>query len=208
MDYFEEFDFHTPEQLRAKNALKDIAQSIEKLAQSGELKDIKSRNLSDKSGYAKSTIFHHFKKFDDIFTYVFLVRRRKAILIVAELINQHPADAPLSALLANMLKLTFEQLNAPPRQALLFVMAKFLKNTQNPQLINLESDIFIPAWIAAANRDKTNTFVKLNERELRLRLRALQAITRSPFFEDSAMAGTSEHYEIAYSIAMKILSAP
>jgi AcrR family transcriptional regulator len=208
MDYFEEFDFHTPEQLRAKNTLIDIAQTIEKLAQSGELKDIKSRNLSADSGYAKSTIFHHFKKFDDIFTYVFLVRRRKAILIITELINQHPADAPLSVLLANMLKVSFEQLNAPPRKALLFVVGKFLKNTQNPHLINLEADIFIPAWMAAIDRDQTNTFVKFNEVELRLRLRALQAVIRSPFFEDSAMAGTSEHFDVVSSLTMNIFSAP
>jgi AcrR family transcriptional regulator len=208
MDYFEEFDFHTPEQLRAKNTLIDIAQTIEKLAQSGELKDIKSRNLSADSGYAKSTIFHHFKKFDDIFTYVFLVRRRKAILIITELINQHPADAPLSVLLANMLKVSFEQLNAPPRKALLFVVGKFLKNTQNPHLINLEADIFIPAWMAAIDLDQTNTFVKFNEVELRLRLRALQAVIRSPFFEDSAMAGTSEHFDVVSSLTMNIFSAP
>ncbi len=182
--------------------------AAEVLAKSSEISQSTVQNLADKAGYAKSTIFHHFKKFDDVFIYVFLIRRRKAILSVAELINQHPADAPMSALVNNMLKLFFEQFNAPPRKVLLFILAKFFKHTQNSHLINLEADIFIPAWISAVSRDQTNTFVKFNETELRLRLRALQAVIRSPFFEDSPMAGSSEHFDVAYSIAMNILNAP
>jgi hypothetical protein len=62
--------------------------------------------------------------------------------------------------------------------------------------------------MAVASRDQTNTFVKFTESELRLRIRAFQAVIRSPFFEDSAMAGTSEHTEIACSLVMNIFSAP
>ena len=87
-------------------------------------------------------------------------------------------------------------------------MVLILKNTENPQLINTSADVVIPAWMAAIDRDQTNTFVKFTESELRLRIRALQAVIRSPFFEDKAMAGTSEHSDIAYSLAMNIFSAP
>jgi len=127
---------------------------------------------------------------------------------MGEMINKHPADAPLSVLLEMVVKRSIKELNVPPRKALLFVLKKVLKNTENLQLINISADAVIPVWMAAANRDKTNTIFKFNEQELRLRVRALQAVIRSPFFEDSAMAGTSEHSEIAYSLAMNIFSAP
>jgi AcrR family transcriptional regulator len=208
MDYFKELNIHTPEQERAKKTLKDIEDAFIKLAQTGELQEITSREFSDKAGYAQSTLFHHFTKFDDIFSYMFLMRRRKAVLSMSELMSKHPADAPLSVLVVGMVKMAIEQFNRPPRKALLFAVSKFLKNTKNPQLINLEGDHFIPVWMAVASRDQTNTFVKFTESELRMRIRAFQAVIRSPFFEDSAMAGTSEHTEIACSLVMNIFSAP
>jgi AcrR family transcriptional regulator len=208
MDYFKELNFRTPEQERAKKTLEDIEDAFKKLAQSGELHEMTSREFSDKAGYAQSTLFHHFKKFDDIFSYMFLVRRRKTILSMVELISKHPADAPLSVLVADIVKIAIEQFNRPPRKALLLVVSKFFKNTKNPQLINIEGDNLIPFWMAVASRDQTNTFVKFTESELLLRFRAFQAVIRSPFFEDKAIAGTSEHSEIAYSLAMNIFSAP
>jgi len=208
MDYFKELNFRIPEQERAKKTLEDIEDTFTKLTISGELQDITSREFSDKAGYAQSTLFHHFNKFDDIFSYMFLVKRRRLTLSMVELMNKHPENAPLSVLVASIVKLAIKQCNLPPRKALLFVVSKFLKSTKNPELINIEGDRFIPVWMAVANRDQTNTFVKFTESEFRLRIRAFTAVIRSPFFEGSAMAGTSEHAEIAYSLAMNIFSAP
>ena len=208
MDYFKELNFRTPEQERAKKTLEDIEMAFSDLGQLGEIEDINSENLSAKAGYSQSTLFHYFKKFDDVYSYIFLIRTKKTTLIVCEMFNQHPADAPLSVLVGNLVKLSIEQCNRPPRKALLFLVKKFLKNTENPQLINTSADVVIPAWMAAIERDESNTFVKFTESELLLRFRAFQAVIRSPFFEDKAMAGTSEHTEIAYRLTMNIFSAP
>ena len=51
------------------------------------------------------------------------------------MINQHPADAPLSVLVGNLVKLSIEQCNRPPRKALLFVLKKFIKNTENDAVL-------------------------------------------------------------------------
>jgi hypothetical protein len=75
-------------------------------------------------------------------------------------------------------------------------------------LINLEADILIPHWMNASQRDETNTIFNFNEDELRLRLRAIQAIARSPFFENDAIAGTAQHKEIAFNLFMQIFMAP
>jgi AcrR family transcriptional regulator len=206
LNFFDEFEFRTPKQLRAQKALNDIQDSIEKLSRSGDLADLTSRKLSDRSGYSLGAIFHHFKKFDDVFVYIFLKRREKAYLNVAEIINQHPTDKPVDILLTSVMNSFIDELSAPNPKALLFVLRQFLKRTNYPQLINVHSDMLINPWINATLRDKTNTFVKLNEKELKLRFRAIQAVIRSPFFEEDALARTEEHKVIIMHVGIQLLS--
>ena len=208
MDYFDEFEFKTPKQLRTKKAIDDIVESIEILSQSHDLKKISTRDLSKRSGYALGSIYAIFNKFDDIFIYVFLARRRKLISKLADFINNHPADQPLHVLVSILLNEFIDELSRPHRTTLLFVMSQFLKRTKNPQLINIEADWIIPLWINASLRDKTNTFYNFSENELKLKLRAVQSMVRSPFFEDIALAGTEEHKEIVFNHFMRLFIAP
>ena len=207
MDYFDEFGFKTPKQQRTIKTIEDIAKALELISQSEEFATLSTRDLSDRSGYALGTIFHHFDKFDDIFVYVFLVRRRKALLNFEDIINQHPSDQPLSVLADSVVTCIIDELSKRPRKMLLFFINKFLRSTKHPELINIEADLLIPAWTKASQRDKTNTIYNFSENELGLRLRALQAITRSPFFEDNPIAGTAEHKAIAFSLFMQIFTA-
>lgn len=208
MGYFDELEIKTPSQQRAKKALADIVESIEVLSQSGDLANLKTRELSARSGYALGTIFHHFKKLDDIFIYVLFTRHKKSISNIAEIINKHPTDEPLRTLASNVLNGFIQELSRPNRKQLLFVMAQFLKRTKNPQLIIMEADVLIPVWIGASQRDKTNTIFKFSENELRSRFRAIQSVVRSPFFEDDVIAGTAEHKEIALDIFMRLFTNP
>lgn len=208
MDYFDEFGFTPPKQQRAKKAIDDIVESLQQLAQSEVSTDITTRKLSDVSGYALGTIFHHFKTFDDIFVYAFLIRRRKALSKIADTISRHPADQPLSVLVRTVHNRCFDEFLRPNRKTLLFFMHQFFKRTRHPELINVEADSLIPYWITASQRDKTNTISNFNENELRLRFRAMQAIVRSPFFEDDPIAGTEEHKDIALKLYMQLFTTP
>lgn len=206
MNYFDEFDFKTSTQLRAKKALSDIVSSIEILSQSEDLENLKIRDLTARSGYSLGAIFHYFNSFNDIFIYVFLVRRKQAILKAVKIINEHPSDEPLSVLGGNLLDSFMYELSRPNRKTLLFVMGKFFKHSDNPQLINMELDVTIPAWMNASQRDKTNTFSNFSENELRLRLRSIQSFVRSPFLENNDIAGTEEHKAIALDIFMRLFT--
>jgi AcrR family transcriptional regulator len=206
MSYFDEFEFKTPSQQRTKKALADIVESIEVLSQSGDLENLKTRELSTHSGYALGTIFHHFRSFDDVFVYIFLSRRKKGHLRIAEIINNHSPHEDLSVLAGHVLNCFMDELSRPNRKTLLFVMGQFLKRTKNPQLINMDADVLIPIWMSACQRDKTNTIFKFSENEIRLRFRAIQSVVRSPFFEDDVIAGTAEHKEMAFSIFMRLFT--
>ena len=157
MDYFEEFGFKKPKQQRTIKTIEDITNALELLSQSEDFAKLTTRDLSDRSGYALGTIFHHFDKFDNVFVYVFLARRRKALLNFEDIINQHPSDQPLSVLADSVLTCIIDELSKPPRKILLFLISKFLRSTKHPELINIEADLLIPAWTKASQRDKTNT---------------------------------------------------
>jgi len=214
MDYFEEFGFKTPKQERSKRTIEDIKQAIEELARAevlfgtGELEAISTRDLADHSGHAIGTIFHHFKKFDDIYVYVFMRRRSKSISKVAAIINQHPADQPLSVLTRNVVNTMIGELSRPPRKVLIFFMNLYLMQAKIKTLLNPETDVLIPLWINAGQRNNTQTFLKLNEDELRLRIRTIHSMTMMPFFEDDPIAGTPAHIEMAVNIANQLFSVP
>jgi len=208
MDYFNEFEFNTPKQHRAIKTINDIIQSLETLSQDSDIQDISTRQLSKHSGYAVGTIFHHFKKLDDIFVYAFLIRQKRIMSKATLIITNHPTDHDLCTLICNLLKSTMNELSKPRRQTLIFLMNQFNRRTKYPQLCNLEADILIPIWKIASQQDKTHTIFNFSENELRLKIRALQAIIRSPFFEDSPMAGTAEHKSLALNNIMRLFAAP
>ena len=214
MDYFEEFSFKTPKQERSKRTIEDIMQAIEELTRTeellgkGELENISTRDLADHSGHAIGTIFHHFNKFDDIYVYVFMRRRKKSLLKVLDIISQHPADQPISVLIKNLIESMIGDLSRPPRKVLIFFMNRYLKHAKIKTLLNPETDVLIPLWINAGQRNNTQTFLKLNEDELRLRIRTIHSMTMMPFFEDDPIAGTPAHIEMAVNIANKLFSVP
>ena len=214
MDYFEEFGFKTPKQERSKRTIEDIMQAIEELTRTeellgkGELENISTRDLADHSGHAIGSIFHHFNKFDDIYVYVFMRRRKKSLLKVSDIISQHPADQPISVLIENLINSMIGDLSRPPRKVLIFFMNRYLKHAKIKTLLNPETDVLIPLWINAGQRNNTQTFLKLNEDELRLRIRTIHSMTMMPFFEDDPIAGTPAHIEMAVNIANKLFSVP
>ena len=208
MDYFEEFEFKTPKQQRSIKALEDIMQAMEQLAQSQELEGITTQDLSDRSGYAQGTIFHHFKKFDNIFVYIFLIRQKKGLSKIIDIIINHPIDQPLSVLANNIITQFFNELSTPPRSALIFCHDQLLKNTKYPQLIHSASDTLIPFWMNACLKDETNTFFNFSEFEVKLKLRAIQTVVRTPFFEDDPIAGTAEHKDMVVRFFIQLFPAP
>ncbi len=208
MDYFKEFDFKTPKQLRGQKAIKDITDAVSVLSRYEKLDKITIRDLSERSGHPIGTIYHHFSKFDNVFVYIFISGRIHISNILVDVINKHSADSCLNDLVSNMVNSFINQLSRTDSKAFLFVMSQFMKNTDYPHLTGLEMDILIPHLKQVSQFDKTGTIFKFNKNELRLRLRAFQAIIESPYHEDHALARTVEHNNIAIDSCIQLFSAP
>ena len=205
---FNEFGFVTPKQERAKKAIDDIELAIELLSKNFNLEGITARDISDRSGYALGTIFHHFKKLDKIFIYLFLARRKRAYEKVIEIMEKHPSDQPLIVLLSDVINFLMDEMLRVDRKNFIFTVRLLLNRSKNPQLMNTQIDVLIPYWMNANQQDKTNTVLNYSEDELRLRLRAIQSIVRSPFLEENALAGTAKHREMSLNLALQIFSQP
>jgi len=208
MDYFKEFDLKTPQQKRSIKAVEDIVEALKQLAETEDIAEISTRQLSKQSGYAIGTIFHHFKKFDDLFIYIFLLKRKELYTNLVDIINNHPAHQPLSTLINNMINTTLQDVSSTKRKTFLFLFNNFLKRTEKAGLVNLEADRLIEPWKKAIERDKTDTFYNYSEQELSLRFRAIQSIIRSPFLEENPFAGSIEHKDMVIDIFMRLFSAP
>ena len=208
MDYFKEFDFRTPKQLRGKKAIKDITDAITALSSYERLDNITIRDLSERSGHPVGTIYHHFSKFDNVFVYIYITGRIHLSNILVDVINTHSTDSCLHDLVRNMVNGFINQLSRSDSKTFVFVMSQFMKNTDYPHLTGLEMDILIPHLKQASQADNTGTIFKFNENELKLRLRAFQAIIESPYHEDHALARTAEHTNIAIDSCIQLFSAP
>jgi len=208
MDYFEEFGFKEPKQQRAIKTIDEIILAMEELNRSGDLEKISARELSAHSGVSVGSIFHHFKTLENIYIYIFLIRRRKGMENIAHLISQHASDQPLRILMSHLVKSSIGDISRPPRKILRYVIHHYLKIAKVKTLINNEMDSLIPLWINICAQDKTNTFHNFNINELTLRIHAIHSIVWSPFLEDDPIAGTDEHVEMATNLAMQLFSAP
>ena len=208
MDYFEEFGFKAPKQQRAIKTVEEIIKAMEELSRSGDLEEVGTRELSEHSGHSIGSIFHHFKKIEDIYLYIFLLKRRKGIEKLADIINQHPSDQPLRVLMGHLIKSIIDDLSRPPRKILSHVIHQYLKRAKVKALLDIESDSLIPLIIKVSQQDKTNTFHNFNENELTLRIRTIHSITWSPFLEEDPIAGTNEHLEMAINLAAQLFAAP
>jgi hypothetical protein len=65
----------------------------------------------------------------------------KAILNIANSINMHPADHPLSVLIKYLLNDFIDKISKVNRKKVVFVVNQFFKRTKYPMFIYIEADL-------------------------------------------------------------------
>ncbi len=82
----------------------------------------------------------------------------------------------------------------------------FDKSNDNQELEKL-FDVLTAPHLKAAARDKTNTFKKMDELEFRDSIRAHAYYVKQSFFEDNNFAGSKEHQQKCYEMAVKLFAS-
>ena len=197
---------NTPSQERSAKAVKAIMQAARELIEADASKSPTSRELVEKSGYSMGTIYRYFEKIDDLFVYLFIAKHKSEVeRVIRELKKQSPKDDIhsfiqifIKASLANWAN------DGQPLKRNRFVVRQYLKRAKFPERINMLTDEFIPVFLEIQQKDLSNTLRVMDPEECKLAIRAGLAVLRSPYIEDSAIAGSETHYRYAQEILFRL----
>lgn len=199
--------FKKPSQPRGEKAVKDILESFDALITTKLEGEVTTRDVIDKSGYSNGCFYRYFKKIDDIFLHQFISKIKAGNHESISLIQNHSPHDNVQIFVENFINLGFDLWSQPLKPTIIRTMIRyFLRNSENPELLNSMHDVVIPYIMEAQKRDLTKTFKQMDEEKLRLSIRAVQAIMRSPFIENHPSAGSKSHQDYAMEIAMVIFS--
>ena len=107
-----------------------------------------------------------------------------------------------------MINFMMDEWAKPNPKVLRFVLRQFFKRSREPESINSLADVMIAPILGAIARDETGEMPsELTEKNLRLTLRAIQAMIRSPFFEGDLDAGSQWHRNTVIANTMLLFSA-
>ena len=130
------------------------------------------------------------------------------ILHQKKIIEDHPSDETVQQLMKKLTSYSFERFNEKPfRISLVKKLYKIFDESNNNQEFEKLFDIFTAPHLKAAARDKTNTFKKMNELEFRDTIRAHAYYVKQPFLEDNNFAGSKEHQQKCYEMAVKLFAS-
>ena len=190
----------------SKKSQEAILLAGEKLLLSGNVNLINAENLSKHSGYSIGNIYHHFKSLDQVFIKIFLKKRLDIFLELVDEINKFPKNKSCEELCKILVNKSFERANKLKIKVLQYIFKIMLTRSEEPEKINLIIDVLIEPLIECRKRNKTNSFREIEEDEMRLLLRSLQAFIRSPFLENQSIAGTNQHKELTLGLCLRLLS--
>lgn len=195
-------------QKRANDAIDSILEAALILAQQGRPELMSARQLSEQSGYSTGSIYHYFEKIDDVFIAIFMKRRRAAFNALISMVDNFPDDGGLKRLCAMMINFMMDEWCKVHPKVLRLVLRQFFKRAREPENINAIVDVLIAPIMRAVERDTTGELPHhMSEKDLRIQLRAVQAMVRSPFFEGDLNAGTEWHRNIVISGTVRLFSA-
>ena len=190
----------------SKKSQEAILLAGEKLLLSGNVNLINAENLSKHSGYSIGNIYHHFKSLDQVFIKIFLKKRLDIFLDLADEINKFPKNKSCEELCKILVNKSFERANKLKIKVLQYIFKIMLTKSEEPEKINLIIDVLIEPLIECRKRNKTNSFREIENDEMQLLLRSLQAFIRSPFLENQSIAGTVLHRELTLNLCQKLFS--
>jgi len=190
----------------SKKSQEAILLAGEKLLLSGNINLISAENLSKYSGYSVGNIYHQFKNLDQVFINIFLRKRLEIFLELVDQINKFPKNKSCDELCKILINKSFEKSNKLKIKITQYLFKIMLTKSEEPEKLNLIIDVLIEPLIECRKRNKTNSFREIEEDEMRLLLRSLQAFIKSPFLENQSIAGSDLHKELTLNLCQRLFS--
>lgn len=189
-----------PSQQRSEKAIENIFEAARALVAKNEPSQLSARNLAERSGYSVGSIYRYFEKIDDVFTHIFISRRKRVCMQLVEKIQIFPTTGTGDQMLNMIIDHSMSSWGSHSFAVIKMLSRHFFKRAKEPEQFSKVIDVLIPSLIALERRNTTNTIKRLNEFEIQISLRAIQAAVRSPFLEGDPRAGGAEHRTIVFNI--------
>jgi AcrR family transcriptional regulator len=204
MKDFDESWHKTATQARSQATIDSIFEATEILAKQGRPDLLSIRHISEQSGYSVGSIYHYFEKIDDIFVGLLVNRKLQSMQRLIAKVDAFPSDGSLEEIIELMVNFLMDEWSIPHPSVLRFVIRQFFKRSKEPEKLNKFIDILVLPLMKLIERDTTGEMPHLQPKELALYLRALQAMVRSMFFEESPEAGSEWHRKIVIGAAVAL----
>lgn len=155
-----------------------------------------TREIALKSGYSVGTIYNYFGSVDAIVGQLVHSRQKAEANKMRDIIFQHDCDEGVDLLCARVVERCFLSLQSYRPAVVRFVFSLVRKHSDKPDLMDSAMDLLIDPLLLVAERDRTGTFQVLNTSEIRMLLRGVTFVIRTPLLDASVFFATAEHRRI------------
>lgn len=194
-----------PKQSRAEATADIIIQAaIHALESAEEIEAVTSQNLAVKSGFSVGSLYRYFKNKDDLYTSLwrFFVTRLHAGLVPK--IEAFPNHGTVRQLMMMVSEYYFDNLRSRRPSRVIPFYRLFIKAMPDPENIYKVMDVLIEPLMQAQARNQSGTMKIMDENEVRICLRASQAMIRNDFMERNPYFGTTSHERIVLDLLVRL----
>ncbi len=194
-----------PKQSRAEATADIIIQAaIHALESAEEIEAVTSQNLAVKSGFSVGSLYRYFKNKDDLYTSLwrFFVTRLHAGLVPK--IEAFPNHGTVRQLMMMVSEYYFDNLRSRRPSRVIPFYRLFIKAMPDPENIYKVMDVLIEPLMQAQIRNQSGTMKIMDENEVRICLRASQAMIRNDFMERNPYFGTTSHERIVLDLLVRL----
>jgi AcrR family transcriptional regulator len=205
---------HPHHQLRSKisqnrsNETADIIfQAAGEILEAEESFNIKpTKDLAARAGVSVGSIYRYFKDKNDLYakswSYFVLKQHR---LLIEKLVN-FPKDGTLDELMPLIVNHYIDAISKKRGAVFIPVFRLFIKTHPEPEAIQKNIDEILLPLMHILCQNHSNTMKVLSQDELRLYLRAGQAMIRSSYLERDPYFGTPSHRVTTSAALIKLFS--
>ena len=194
-----------PRQSRAEVTAEIIIQAaIQALEKAEDIESVTSQNLAVKSGFSVGSLYRYFKNKDDLYTslWEFFVKRLHAGLIPK--IEAFPVHGTVRQLMMMTADYYFDNLRSRRPNMVIPFYQLFIKATPEPENVYKVMDVLIEPLMRVQSRNQSGTMRIMDHNELRICLRASQAMIRSNFMERNPHFGTAYHQMTVLDLMVRL----
>ena len=181
-----------------------IQAAILVIEDSDELKDVSTKHISKKSGFAVGVLYRYFKNKEHLFAsvWIYFVTRLHSSLISK--LEVFPNFGTVRQLMMLITEHYFDDLKKRKRTKVIKFYRLYIQSSGEPESISKPIDVLIKPLGQVIRINQSGTIRVLEEDEIRIYLRAALAMVRSDFLEGNPFFGTPKHQQFVLDTLVRM----